>query len=224
MKGQPARKPVSLHVDNTSFSADCCSQIESRFPGQQCGASSEDFDRSGDEFLARWDKELLPQVLRTIRACGVPEHDVEFVAQGVCIKEWWRRASGWAPPRSVEAWLTTVAKNEATDYMRWLRAQTKCLESLQTSGSGRKEFDERAERHSEATKDLVEAVRMAIESLSEPDQWLYRYRFVEEWKLRRIAADLQISVPAVRKRLVRIYERLQRMLKELDGDRFGQAE
>lgn len=90
--------------------------------------SSEPHDRSaaGPAFRAVFDAEL-PYVVRSLRRLGVPERDVEDVAQEVFLVVH-RRFAEYDPERPVRPWLFAFAARVAANHSRLARHRRERLD------------------------------------------------------------------------------------------------
>lgn len=66
--------------------------------------------------------ELMPRILATVRGCGVPDTDVEDVAQEASIAIW-KNLANFDPSRPFAPWAVVVAVNKARDWLRRRRVR-----------------------------------------------------------------------------------------------------
>jgi RNA polymerase sigma factor (sigma-70 family) len=177
--------------------------------------TAQDSRQAIGDLLTGWETEYRPRVLVTILACGVRQHDADDVAQDVWLKEYCRLKDGGTPPRSPASWLKKMAFHAAIDFLRNQGTEAGRRKRLAESGSVRTEVHPETEYASRGTERMTEAMRTVVESLPQSEQRLLQWRFSEGHTFGMIAAELGISSTAVRKRLIKINQRLHLELKEL---------
>lgn len=130
--------------------------------------------------------------------------DVEEVVSDAYLSLWthWDTLD---PAQGVRAWLAAAARNRAIDRMRAAPPPPLPLEDAETAGVPSPE--EELER-----KAFAGALLQAVEALSPPDDALvFRFYYGEE-RLKDIAQDLGLSVPAAKSRLCRARQKLKDIL------------
>ena len=155
-------------------------------------------DRAMDVYTAY----LSAVVWHTMGPAATAE-DVEEVVADVFLTLWSHRDSLKAE-YSLKSWLAAVARNRAIDRLRTAPPAPLPLDAAE--GRGDPGLDDGLERRM-----FAEALRQAVERLPPPeDQLVFRFYYEEE-KLKDIAHDLGLSVPAAKSRL----HRARRKLKEI---------
>lgn len=130
--------------------------------------------------------------------------DVEEVVSDAYLSLWTHRDT-LDPAQGVRAWLAAAARNRAIDRMRAAPPPPLPLEDAETAGGPSPE--EELER-----KAFAGALLQAVEALSPPDDALvFRFYYGEE-RLKDIARDLGLSVPAAKSRLCRARQKLKDIL------------
>ena len=132
--------------------------------------------------------------------------DVEEVVSDTFLTLWSRRDS-LDPAQGLKSWLAAVARNRAVDRLRAAPPASLPLEETETAGGSTPEED--LERRM-----FADALRRAVEQLPPPDDQLVFRFYYEEEKLKDIARDLGLSVPAAKSRLCRARQRLKEILKK----------
>ena len=110
--------------------------------------------------------------------------DVEEIVSDAFLALWSHRDS--LRPDGLKSWLAVVARNRAIDRLRAAPPTPLPLFS--------------------------DALRRAVEALPPPDGQLVLRYYYEEEKLKDIARDLDLSVPAAKSRLLRARRRLKEVL------------
>lgn len=130
--------------------------------------------------------------------------DVEEVVSDAFLALWSRRDS-LDPEQGLKSWLAAVARNRAVDRLRSAPPASVSLEETETSSGSTPEAE--LERRM-----FADALRRAVEALPPPDDQLILRFYYEEEKLKDIALDLGLSVPAAKSRLCRARQRLKEIL------------
>jgi RNA polymerase sigma-70 factor (ECF subfamily) len=117
------------------------------------------------------------------------------------------------PKRNFEAWLFTVARNVAIDYLRRVRPQS--LD--EPSDDGISPLERFAAREPGALEEVIgseqaSVVQRALEAQPPMYREILTLRFEEEMKLEEIAEVLGIPLSTVKSRLGRALERLRTAL------------
>lgn len=131
--------------------------------------------------------------------------DVEEVVSDTFLALWSHRSS-LKPEQGLKAWLAAVARNRAVDRLRAAPPVPLPLEEA-GAGSGGPTPEEDWERRA-----FADALRRAVENLPPPDGQLVLRFYYEEERLKDIAHDLGLSVPAAKSRLCRARRRLKEIL------------
>ncbi len=132
--------------------------------------------------------------------------DVEEVVSDAFLALWSRRDS-LQPEQGLKPWLAAVARNRAIDRLRAARPAPLPLHEAETAGGPTPEQD--LERQM-----FAHALRQAVEGLPPPDDQLILRFYYEEEKLKDVARDLGLSVPAAKSRLCRARKKLKEILTE----------
>lgn len=144
-------------------------------------------------------------VWRAMGPSATPE-DVEEVVSDAFLALW-RFRDRLEPEHGMKSWLAAVARNAAIDRLRKTPPPVLPLDDAEASGGPGPE--EELERRMFAA-----ALRQAVEELEPPDDQLVLRFYYEEEKLKDIAADLGLSVPAAKTRLCRARQRLKKRLRK----------
>ncbi len=132
--------------------------------------------------------------------------DVEEVVSDAFLALWSRRDS-LQPEQGLKPWLAAVARNRAIDRLRAARPAPLPLHEAETAGGSTPEQD--LERQM-----FAHALRQAVEGLPPPDDQLVLRFYYEGEKLKDVARDLGLSVPAAKSRLCRARKKLKEILTE----------
>lgn len=116
--------------------------------------------------------------------------DVEEVVSDAFLALWSRRDS-LQPEQGLKPWLAAVARNRAIDRLRAARPAPLPLHEAETAGGPTPEQD--LERRM-----FAHALRQAVEGLPPPDDQLVLRFYYEGEKLKDVARDLGLSVPAAK--------------------------
>ena len=122
--------------------------------------------------------------------------DVEEVVSDAFLALWSHRED--LRSGGLKSWLAAVARNRAVDVPL-------PLDGLEEAGGANPAED--LERRL-----FANALRKAVEALPPPDNYLVLRYYYEEEKLKDIARDLGLSVPAAKSRLLRARRRLKEVL------------
>ena len=133
--------------------------------------------------------------------------DVEEVVSDAFVALWSRRDS-LQPEQGLKPWLAAVARNRAFDRLRAARPAPLPLHEAETAGGPTPEQD--LERRM-----FAHALRQAVEGLPPPDDQLVLRFYYEGEKLKDVARDLGLSVPAAKNRLCRARKKLKEILTEV---------
>ena len=132
--------------------------------------------------------------------------DVEEVVSDAFLALWSRRDS-LQPEQGLKPWLAAVARTRAIDRLRAARPAPLPLDEAETAGGPTPEQD--LERRM-----FAHALRQAVEGLPPPDDQLVLRFYYEGEKLKDVARDLGLSVPAAKSRLCRARKKLKEILTE----------
>lgn len=130
--------------------------------------------------------------------------DVEEVVSDAYLSLWTHRDT-LDPAQGVKSWLAATARNRAIDRMRTAPSPALSLEDTEPEGGPTPE--EELER-----KLFADALFHAVKALPPPDDALVFRFYYEEERLKDIARDLGISVPAAKSRLCRARQKLKAIL------------
>jgi len=141
--------------------------------------------------------------------------DVEEVVSDAFLALWQHRTD-LNPEQGVKAYLATIARNKAADRLRTIGPPVLPLEDQTTTPSPgpEKEVERRMFAH---------ALRQAVENLPETDRILMDGYYYEGQKLKDLARQLGLSVPAAKTRLCRARKTLKRVLMK-GGAAYGADE
>lgn len=131
--------------------------------------------------------------------------DVEEIVSDTFLALWSRRDS-LNPEQGLKSWLAAVARNRVVDRLRAAPPVPLPLEDGVGGTDGSTPEDELERRV------FADALRRAVEGLPPPDDQLVLRFYYEEEKLKDIARDLGLSVPAAKSRLCRARRRLKEIL------------
>ncbi|MGN1004586.1 MAG: RNA polymerase sigma factor [Oscillospiraceae bacterium] len=148
----------------------------------------------------------LSAVVRRSMGPSAVQEDVEEVVSDAFLSLW-RNRDRLKPEQGVKSWLAAVARNKAIDRLRTAPPSPLPLTETETQGDPRP--DEELERQM-----FADALRREVEALASPDKELILRFYYEEEKLRDIAGDLGLSVPAAKTRLCRARQKLKERLTE----------
>lgn len=142
-------------------------------------------------------------VWKSMGPAATPE-DVEEVVSDAFLTLWSRRDS-LQPEQGLKAWLAAVARNRAIDRLRSTPPAPLPLDEAGAAGGSSPEAE--LER-----RVFADSLRRAVEELPPPDDQLILRFYYEEERLKDIARDLGLSVPAAKSRLCRARRKLKEIL------------
>lgn len=146
----------------------------------------------------------LSTVVWNVMGPAASTQDVEEVVSDAYLSLWTHRDT-LDPARGVKSWLAAAARNRAIDRMRTAPPPPLPLEDGETArGTSPEEELER--------KQFAAALLQAVEALPPPDNALVFRFYYEEERLKDIARDLGLSVPAAKSRLCRARQKLKAIL------------
>ena len=131
--------------------------------------------------------------------------DVEEVVSDAFLALWSHRQTLDAE-KGLKPWLAAVARNKAIDRLRASPLPPLPLEAAEEEPAG-PGLDQEVERRMFAVR-----LRSAVERLGPPDDTLVFRFYYEGSRLKDIAADLGLSVPAAKVRLHRARQKLKLIL------------
>ena len=137
---------------------------------------------------------------------GAAREDVEEIVSDTFLSLWQNRDK-LESERAVKSWLAAVARHKAIDRLR--TAPPAPLPLLEAEARGGPRPDEELERRM-----FADALRREVEALESPDRELILRFYYEEEKLKDVAADLGLSVPAAKTRLHRARQKLKNRLQK----------
>ena len=146
----------------------------------------------------------LSTVVWNVMGSAAPVQDVEEVVSDTFLSLWTHRDT-LDPAKGMRSWLAAAARNRAIDRMRASPPPPLPLEDTEPAGSPSPE--EELERRA-----FAEALLHAVQALPPPDNELVYRFYYEEERLRDIARDLGLSVPAAKSRLCRARQKLKAIL------------
>ena len=163
--------------------------------------------RAGDRFalnqvMEAYTPYLSAVVWHTMGPAATAE-DVEEVVSDAFLALWSHRED--LRSGGLKSWLAAVARNRAVDRLRAAPPVPLPLDGLEEAGGANPAED--LERRL-----FANALRKAVEALPPPDNYLVLRYYYEEEKLKDIARDLGLSVPAAKSRLLRARRRLKEVL------------
>ena len=156
-------------------------------------------DRIMDKFTP-----YLSTVVWNVMGSAASLQDVEEVVSDAYLSLWTHRDT-LDPEKGVKSWLAAAARNRGIDRMRTSPPSPLPLEDAGPAGgpSPEEELERRA---------FAEALLHAVQALPPPDNELVYRFYYEEERLRDIARDLGLSVPAAKSRLCRARQKLKAIL------------
>lgn len=146
----------------------------------------------------------LSTVVWNVMGSAAGLQDVEEVVSDAFLSLWTHRDT-LDPAKGVKSWLAAAARNKAIDRMRAETPSPLPLEDAEPAGGPSPE--EELER-----RDFAGALLQAVEALPPPDNTLVFRFYYEEERLKDIARDLGLSVPAAKSRLCRARQKLKAVL------------
>lgn len=157
-----------------------------------------------DHAVGRYTPYVSAVILRALagRAC---REDVEELCADVFVALW-AHADQLDPEQGLRPWLAAVAKNKATDWLRWQRPSAPLPEDAPDPSPGPEELAQR--------RDQSARLWAAVDALGEPDRALFIRYYYEGDKLKTIAAELGLSQTAAKQRLFRGRKALRAALRE----------
>lgn len=146
----------------------------------------------------------LSTVVWNVMGSAADLQDVEEVVSDAFLSLWTHRDT-LDPAKGVKSWLAAAARNKAIDRMRAEAPSPLPLEDAEPAGgpSPEEELERRA---------FAGALLQAVEALPPPDNTLVYRFYYEEERLKDIARDLGMSVPAAKSRLCRARQKLKAVL------------
>lgn len=148
----------------------------------------------------------LSAVVWNAMGASASAEDVEEVVSDAFLALWSSRER-LDPERGIKAWLAAVARNKAVDRLRAAPAASLPLDEAgeQSGGALEDELERRM---------FAQALWRAVEDLPPPDgQLVFRFYYEGE-RLKDIARDIGLSVPAAKSRLCRARRKLKEILEK----------
>lgn len=164
--------------------------------------------RQGDRFALDRAMDAYTPYLSSVvwRAMGpaATAQEVEEVVSDAFLTLW-RHREELTPEKGVKSWLAAVARNKAIDRLRASPLPSLPLEAAEEASgtSPDRELEQRI---------LAQRLWSAVEQLGPPDDVLVTRFYYEGDKLKDIAAELGLSVPAAKTRLCRARQKLKVIL------------
>ena len=146
----------------------------------------------------------LSAVVWRVLGPAAPREDVEEVVSDAFLSLWQHR-EGLNAAQGVKSYLAAIARNRATDRLRAAAPAPLPLTELKAEGGPGPE--EEVERQMFAA-----SLWAAVDGLTPPDNELLRRYYYEGERLKDIAKDLRLSVPAAKTRLCRARKVLKEQL------------
>ncbi len=171
------------------------------------------------EIVGCYEKFVYNTACRVLTASGQSTADAEDIAQDALLKAW-RSLSSFRGDCSFSTWIFRVTVNTARDVIRMSarRPVVSLTRSDEDDGepeiwdvpvtSGSEIPEEMAER-----RELIEAVRRAVESLPEEQRHAVVLRDIHELPYSEISAILGVEVNTVKSRISRGRANLKKILK-----------
>lgn len=165
--------------------------------------------------LQRQDRWALDQVIkaftpyvstviwRTLIGSAATREDIEEAVADVFLALW-THTEALDPSQGLRPWLSTVARNKATDVLRRLRPTAPLEEGQPSPAAGPAEEIEQLER--------AERLWQAVADLDEPDRTLFLRHYYEGEKLKNVASDLDMNLSTAKTRLARGRKKLKYIL------------
>lgn len=146
----------------------------------------------------------LSAVVWRVMGPAATAQDVEEVVSDAFLALWSHRET-LSPEKGLKPWLAAVARNKAIDALRASPLPSLPLETAEEkAGPG---LDQEVERRMFAAR-----LWSAVEELGPPDDALVFRFYYEGDRLKNIAADLGLSLPAAKVRLHRARQKLKGIL------------
>lgn len=146
----------------------------------------------------------LSTVVWNVMGAAADPMDVEEIVSDAYLSLWTHRDT-LDPAQGVKSWLAATARNRAVDRLRTAPPTPLSLEDADPAGGPSPE--EALER-----QQFAGALLRAVQALPPPDDALVFRFYYEEERLKDIARDLGLSVPAAKSRLCRARQKLRAIL------------
>ena len=172
------------------------------------------------QLVELYEKFVYNTACRTLTSSGCSSSDAEDIAQASFMKAW-RSLSSFRGDCTFSTWLFRITLNTAKDYIRsHIRHETVSL-TLEDDENGEDyvadvpltEGDEIPEEALDK-KELILAVRRAIEQLPDDQKTVIILRDIDELPYNEIAARLQVEIGTVKSRINRGRQALKKLLEE----------
>lgn len=159
---------------------------------------------NNDKEFSRLIEETWRSLVFFLRYLGLPESEVEDIAQEAYVKAF-KAFENFDTGRSFKSWLFAIARNTFIDWTRRQKCQRQFLEANFTKDYS-ETFEEDANNRNQ--------VRTMLEKLSPEEQVLVELRFFQDLPFAEIAELTNLSVGAVKMRMMRILDKLKTVLKK----------
>ena len=159
---------------------------------------------NNDKEFSRLIEETWRSLVFFLRYLGLPESEVEDIAQEAYVKAF-KAFENFDTGRSFKSWLFAIARNTFIDWTRRQKCQRQFLEANFTKDYC-ETFEEDANNRNQ--------VRTMLEKLSPEEQVLVELRFFQDLPFAEIAELTNLSVGAVKMRMMRILDKLKTVLKK----------
>ena len=150
--------------------------------------------------------------------CQLTQHDAiaQDLTQETFLRAWKALAQYQPRETSPLAWLLTIARNLAMNHFNQQRQQRHALAELPASLRDKLRSTNSAQLQNMIQVEERRLLREVILSLSPEERELLQLRFAASYPVDEIAALLRLPSATVRKRISRLYEKLQALLKSGD--------
>lgn len=138
-----------------------------------------------------------------LRYLGLPESEIEDIAQEAYVKAF-KAFESFDTGRSFKSWLFAIARNTFIDWKRRQKCQRQFLEANFIKDYC-DTFEEDANNRTQ--------VREMLQKLSSEEQILVELRFFQDLPFAEVAELTNLSIGAVKMRMMRILDKLKTGLK-----------
>ncbi len=169
-------------------------------------------DQRSEKLFTALVREHGPMLLTYIRTTIDDPGTVDDIFQETIIVAW-RRFDDYDPSRPLARWLRGIARKLIlTHYSRRRKGPAYCSETVLCA------IDERMtvidHRHGDTWDDKVAALDSCLEHLSDPLRRCVELFYRDNWKTEEIAAQMNSTREAIKKRLQRARDLLAKCLKK----------
>lgn len=147
---------------------------------------------------------------------GGPRQEVEDIVANTFLKAWQARDHFEGDQQAAVRWLLTIARNEVIDRFRsQQRANTIWLEDVDFAASDLSPEQQMIE------DERWQQLQVLVQSLNERQREIFVLRYMLGWKVKHIAAHLEMAENTVSVNLRRILQQLQAEVQNQDqgGDK-----